>query len=401
MSDTFAVAYPHLLKFWSSNNGFTPDSITAKSGREVLFKCEKEHEWSRPARKMARFPGCPYCSGKKLLTGFNDLGTLHERFVQEFWDFEKNDFLPGAVTSKDTLKRVNLRCRLGHCWSESVNKAVNSVVPCPFCGGRELLRGFNDFKTLHPELLQFWDFENNSTITAPDEVRANSTEKVWWKCSRGHRLLKAINRKVLVPICSQCKGVVITPGVNDLATTDKEFLAIWDFEKNSFSPQEVGKGSNRQVHWLCPDCGHEWSTNLNNKQNSGCPRCSKWGTSFLESEVSDFLESLTPSRILRNDRKTISPKELDVVFPDLGLAFEVHGNYWHSDSFSFKNFGVSESDRNLAKRTLVALSGIKLYFVWEDDWRQKRSSVENALSETIAGSEDCSGMLTRTSPSPD
>ena len=49
----------------------------ARPGR----KCKEGHEWSgliaNRARKGKADPGCPYCSGRKALAGYNDLATTH------------------------------------------------------------------------------------------------------------------------------------------------------------------------------------------------------------------------------------------------------------------------------------------------------------------------------------
>lgn len=45
--------------FWSKKNEFSPDEITASSGRRVILKCSKGHEWSPFAYAIG---GCPRCA---------------------------------------------------------------------------------------------------------------------------------------------------------------------------------------------------------------------------------------------------------------------------------------------------------------------------------------------------
>lgn len=45
--------------FWSSKNEFSPDEITASSGRRVILECKKGHEWSPFAYAIG---GCPRCT---------------------------------------------------------------------------------------------------------------------------------------------------------------------------------------------------------------------------------------------------------------------------------------------------------------------------------------------------
>lgn len=55
--------------------------MIANSNKRVWWKCKEGHEWSgliaNRARKGKADPGCPYCSGRKVLAGYNDLATTH------------------------------------------------------------------------------------------------------------------------------------------------------------------------------------------------------------------------------------------------------------------------------------------------------------------------------------
>ncbi|MCQ2438549.1 MAG: hypothetical protein MJ074_02160 [Oscillospiraceae bacterium] len=67
----------------------------------------------------------------------------------------------------------------------------------------------------------------------------------------------------------------IIPGVNDLATTQPKLTELWDYQKNSKTPQEVSAGSGIIVWWKCSE-GHSYQQAINKKalRNYGCPICS-------------------------------------------------------------------------------------------------------------------------------
>lgn len=48
-----------------------------------------------------------------------------------------------------------------------------------------------------------------------------------------------------------------------------------------------------------------------------------------EKELSDFCKQFYPN-LIENDRELIAPYELDIVIPELHLAIEFNGVYWHS-----------------------------------------------------------------------
>lgn len=62
---------------------------------------------------------CPYCSGQKVLVGFNDLATTRPDLASE-WDYSKNSFLPSQVT-KGSHKDVWWKCSLGHSWKARIS----------------------------------------------------------------------------------------------------------------------------------------------------------------------------------------------------------------------------------------------------------------------------------------
>ena len=55
--------------------------MIASSNKRVWWKCKGGHEWSglivNRTRKDKADSGCPYCSGRKVLAGYNDLTTTH------------------------------------------------------------------------------------------------------------------------------------------------------------------------------------------------------------------------------------------------------------------------------------------------------------------------------------
>ena len=76
-----ATAYSELVAEWDfeRNGDLKPTDVIANSNKRVWWKCEEGHEWSgliaNGARKGKADPGCPYCSGRKVLAGYNDLAT--------------------------------------------------------------------------------------------------------------------------------------------------------------------------------------------------------------------------------------------------------------------------------------------------------------------------------------
>lgn len=84
-----------------------------------------------------------------------------------------------------------------------------------------------------------------------------------------------------------------------------------------------------------------------------------------ELELKQFIESFNLT-VITNSRRIIAPLELDIYVPELKLAIEYNGLYWHSSSCKkddqyFKN-------KHLIKTQKCEELGITLLHIFEDEW---------------------------------
>ena len=93
-----------------------------------------------------------------------------------------------------------------------------------------------------------------------------------------------------------------------------------------------------------------------------CTKCNPIGKQFSnkEKQFSEKLNDYYQGRIIKNSRKIISPYELDIYLPDLKIAFEFNGLYWHNMNNKDKLYHKTKSD--LAKQ-----KNIYLIHIWEDE----------------------------------
>ncbi len=179
-----ASRFPEIASEWSERNlPLTPDKVTAFKNTRVWWKCHLGHEWYTLISTRSGGSQCPYCSGIKLLIGFNDLATKYPTLAKE-WSERNLPLTPDMVNEKST-KNVWWKCRTcGYEWKSVVRARAKGSL-CPVCADRTVLAGYNDLATTDPELLDEWDYEKN-TDTLPTAVSRNSMKIVWWKCSSSH-----------------------------------------------------------------------------------------------------------------------------------------------------------------------------------------------------------------------
>jgi hypothetical protein len=142
--------------------------------------------------------------------------------------------------------------------------------------------------------------------------------------------------------------------------------------------------SGDNVKILCNDCKTEskFSVSYFNKKitvgNNPCLVCNPIlrGESRGEVELYNHIKSLYTGKIIKNDRIILEGKEIDVYMPDLGIAFEFNGIYYHSELFIGK-------DRVLNKKNLLSEKGISLINIWEDDWELKKEIIKSRISSVF------------------
>ena len=200
--------------------------------------------------------------------------------VLKEWDYDLN---PGVLTPDylfaQSNKRYYWKCSKGHpSYLCSVVKKTIRKFGCPICSHHQIVAGINDFQTMHPELMDEWDWEKNNTegIT-PDRASPSSNIKVWWKCKKcGNEWISSISNRVRMhsgcPYCSRKKA---KKGFNDLQTTHPEIAKQWDYSKNgNFTPEDYVSGSFRKAWWIC-EKGHSWLAKIADRtKGRGCPYCS-------------------------------------------------------------------------------------------------------------------------------
>ncbi len=198
---------PYLAKDWDfeKNNGLMPGDVLPNSGKKVWWKCSKGHEWQAVISARSNGTGCPYCSGKRAIKGYNDLQTINPYLAKD-WNYRRNGELTPDNVLPNSDKKVWWICQKGHEWQSTIYNR-NKGNGCPYCSGRKVLKGFNDLKTVNPLLAKEWNCDKNGD-SKPDAFTANSNSKVWWKCKKGHEWQARIahrNNGSGCPICAKCK----------------------------------------------------------------------------------------------------------------------------------------------------------------------------------------------------
>lgn len=136
----------------------------------------------------------------------------------------------------------------------------------------------------------------------------------------------------------------------------------------------------------CDNCNENFEANYQLLYNryvyntTLCTKCNPINSlSDCEIQLQKIIKENYNDEVLLNDRNIIKPYELDIYIPELKLAFEFNGLYWHSELYKDNNY-------HLKKTELCEKLGIQLIHIFQDDLEFKndivRSIILNKLNKT-------------------
>ena len=110
-----------LLAEWDTekNAPLTPDDIHKGSHKKVWWCCDAGHSWQAEVRVRTSGARCPYCAGRILWTGSNDLAAVDPALAAQ-WDPEKNGSLTPEHVLPGSGRYAWWRCEKGHSWRASI-----------------------------------------------------------------------------------------------------------------------------------------------------------------------------------------------------------------------------------------------------------------------------------------
>lgn len=134
-------------------------------------------------------------------------------------------------------------------------------------------------------------------------------------------------------------------------------------------------------------CGNEFKMNTGifknrlSKNQNLCLICNPvlHGKSEMENDLYNFIRENYSGEIIKNHRDLIK-KEIDIYLPDLKIAFEFNGLYWHSEIYKDRYFHISKSKECLEKNIL-------LVHIWEDDWIYKNEIIKSIILNKLGKSK--------------
>lgn len=129
------TVHPHLAQEWDyeHNGHIAPKDVIAGSNKSYYWICDKGHSYKASVSSRLRGRNCPYCAGKKVLIGFNDLLTTEPQLATE-WHTALNGELKPTDVTRGSDKKVWWKCSKNpqHEWQAIISSRANGN-GCPEC----------------------------------------------------------------------------------------------------------------------------------------------------------------------------------------------------------------------------------------------------------------------------
>ena len=315
---------PELCKEWSDRNGNPPSVYTAKSGKKAWWECRIcGHIWLAEIRSRHLGRGCPKCAigchtSKAELRLYSELkfhfpdaigsyrieGVEADIFIPsiftviEFdgWKWHKDKIESDKSKSKHFrqkgLRVVRVReglpptsdddvvCRKRDSHENIVQATLShlGIIQKGFRNDGHYREMMSDMRRVnpntslektHPYLVGRWSDRNYPL--SPNHVSKGSTDKVWWKCDKGHEWRARVDS---VARSKKGHGCPTCAGFHDLRVSDTKLAAEWS-DKNSDSPKEIRVVSLKNFWWYCRKHNHHYKRMPHSRyySNIGCPFC--------------------------------------------------------------------------------------------------------------------------------
>lgn len=134
-----ASQFPDIAAQWhpTRNGKLSPREFAPGSNHKVWWICSLGHSYTASvASRTMRSCGCPYCAGRKVLPGFNDLASTEPQIALQWHPGLNGSLTPEMVTS-GTRRKVWWQCLEGHVWKAAVySRTGTQKCGCPICAGR-------------------------------------------------------------------------------------------------------------------------------------------------------------------------------------------------------------------------------------------------------------------------
>jgi hypothetical protein len=151
------------------------------------------------------------------------------------------------------------------------------------------------------------------------------------------------------------------------------------FDKKTLLDNKLTFYEDNKFGFKCKLCNNTSTVSLANGYLPSCDCSDNKGYSIIEEEIYTFINKLLPKNVIQLRNKDILPNrlELDILIPELNIAFEINGIYWHSESMG------KYKDYHLYKTNHCNEKNIQLIHIFDYEWIYKKPILESIIRSKL------------------
>lgn len=344
---------------WGEHRWEYGRTTLAKGKQKTTFTCPDHGDYVQSVdHHLGGHLGCRMCRSNYV--GTQEWISLAVEATGDEWDYSRVEYV-------DNTTPVEIVCKEHGSFFQNPTNHLRGHVGCKRCNGR--MGTTEEFILRANEVWDGrWDYTSTEYNGYKNEVTITCKDHGPFTQVAEYHLLGGVG-------CRECYSLVLTEDevisrVIDVWGDDK-----WDLSNIQWVNYEI------PIRVVCLEHCTELYAKVGNllQGKNCCRKCQSHGVSAAEKEIFEFVRSLDVE-VIPNDRDALDGVEVDVYVPSKNVAIEYNGLYYHSEKFKDKNF-----HRN---KTMKAMErGIILVHIWEDEWRNKRSIVEEHIKNLLKVSD--------------
>ena len=257
--------------------------------------------------------GCPECRRIKITY-------TTEIFIEKALKVHSLLYDYSMVNYKNSKTKVKIKCnKCGYIFEQQPDVHLMGQ-GCPVCAGTMKLTREEVIKRFRAVHGNKYDYSKINYI--------NTQENIEIFCLRHNKTFwQKVHKHMLGQGCPDCFKEDQFMGKEEFIRRAREIHG----DKYDYS-SVIYQHSAVRVKIRCRECDHIFEQIPHSHlQGHGCPKCSiLLKKSKGEIELTEYIKSIYLEEIMENTRDFLGGKELDIYLPDIQLAIEYNGNYWHA-----------------------------------------------------------------------
>lgn len=321
-----------------------------------------------------------------------------ERFIEKARRVHGDKYDYSLIEYKTCKDKIEIVCNTcGNHFNQTPDSHINLKRGCPVCGAERSAKSRKGKKFPHEcgnrctteewikKVLKRYP-ENAEKYDYSHVVYKTSEDKVEIHCKMCGRIMHQKPSKHLSGQgCKTCAArSVSAKKVPSFQEIVERCVEVHGSDYEYFEDSYVNTSTPMMVRHK--ECGNIFMQRpeFHYGKGQGCPRCCR-NQSNGEKEILTFIKSVYSGdieenvRILDNFKDPSKKKmELDIYVPELKLAVEYNGAYWHSVDSKGKWY-------HILKRKACEKQGIRMLSIWDCDWQdaRKRPIIERYLKNAL------------------